>query len=181
MPHAPFLVFASTHLENQFRRTIRGDTEVGGWLLCNQQAIPHWNYEQFRRYTGQSACFIRMFILAPNHSKTPKFSWCAWDWQKAHGLAHATAYALGYWELPFHTHPNRCLTPSSNDVAFYTRLSDDIICRFAIATSNPLRMTAYSINLQTCSSGTSDMKLAHAMSWAQIRKLGMLSSEHNER
>jgi hypothetical protein len=170
MSYVPHLVFASPHIENQFRRAVTCDDEVGGWLLYNRESSPGWDACAFRRLTGSVACFVRGFIIAPNCSQSPRVSWGAWDWQKAQDLARETARAQDLGSLPFHTHPNGYLEPSLDDIAFYVRLDNTSAIWFAVASHSPLRVIAYSIPAHTCATGESALVQARFTPWARIRR-----------
>lgn len=116
------LLFSTREMENSFRRLVKTDEEVGGWLILRWMPsvgpLAALRYQDIRRHLGDWCFFIEHAVVVPNESRKAEVSWRAWDVEKAAAVADQTATLYRGLALHFHTHPSGIDELSEGDLAF---------------------------------------------------------------
>ena len=150
------LIFSHPSIENQFRRAMNKETELGGWLLYTWWEPKLWpspklSYKELAQALGlpnaASLAYVESFIIVPNHHRNPESHWSAWHYDKAKEVAEATGHAQDLRCLHFHSHPGVGAShlPSDADIAFAAAncAIPQNIAEFCIVTNHPLRLWPY--------------------------------------
>lgn len=174
----PNLIFSHPVVENRFRRATAGDTEVGGWLLCNYWKPELWPTARFSRVElaaslglehVASISYIESFLIVPNKNDHPKNHWQAWHYERAKEVAQATGRAHECHAIHFHSHPgvdaNR--EPSKADIAFAAAncALGLGMAEFCIVTSHPLRIWPYVLRWGNAASPDTGAELECGRFW----------------
>lgn len=143
--HINPVMFVSPDLENQFRIFAgkQMGEEIGGFFLVNYDYPVPMRWKKFKSLGIGLPALIQSWIVLPNASKNKARQWSAWDFEKAHEAAEATAHSLRAVLLHFHSHPfDAEITPSTADILFWNKWCDG---EGVILTHKPMRLTPYRV------------------------------------
>lgn len=169
-------VFASSELENEFRRYAikQSNVEIGGYLFGNYYPPDGVTRHQWEKATGSknTVVCINDWILAPNKSQNPahEFLWANMDYLKSLVALTGMSRHKGDW-FNFHSHPSGSTAlPSKTDLTFamtHCELYTNFY-QFAIVQTYPLRVLLYNMQREKQGSKeTIDIESGYFWSWRE--------------
>lgn len=115
----PLLIFKSRALEDQFKKSMTGEKEIGGWLFTSSWREEIADWKATRALFDTFALTISAWMILPNESPKPEREWSSSHFDIAKEIAEKSASSMNCSALFFHTHSTGWTNePSQTDLKF---------------------------------------------------------------